>query len=88
MADGPLRLRLVLDGSGGGDHGGGPGAAGSALASLVIGLMAGVTAPLVMHAAVGLAVASNLMPGIGAMARLWARRRVAWLRAGGISPAA
>lgn len=34
-------------------------------------------APLVMHSAIGLAVASNLMLGIGAVARWWARRRVA-----------
>lgn len=77
MAGGPLRLRLVLEGPGGGDHGGKPGPQCRGLARLLNGLGAGVIAPLVMHSAIGLAVASNLMLGIGAVARWWARRRVA-----------
>jgi DHA1 family bicyclomycin/chloramphenicol resistance-like MFS transporter len=47
--------------------------------SLANGLVAGVVAPLVMHSALGLAVASTLMLGIGAVAWLWVKRRVAGL---------
>jgi len=47
--------------------------------SLANGLVAGVIAPLVMHSAIGLAVASALMLSIGAVAWLWVKRRVAGL---------
>jgi len=50
--------------------------------SLANGLVAGVIAPLVMHSAIGLAVASTLMLSIGAVAWLWVKRRVAGLALG------
>jgi DHA1 family bicyclomycin/chloramphenicol resistance-like MFS transporter len=47
--------------------------------SLANGVVAGVIAPLVMHSAVGLALASTLMMSIGVVAWLWVKRRIAGL---------
>jgi DHA1 family bicyclomycin/chloramphenicol resistance-like MFS transporter len=50
--------------------------------SLSNGFVAGVIAPLVMHSAIGLAVASTLMLSIGAFSWLWVKRRTAGLSTG------
>jgi DHA1 family bicyclomycin/chloramphenicol resistance-like MFS transporter len=47
------------------------------IASVANGLVAGVLAPLVMHSAMTLAVASTALMSIGAIAWLWVRQRVA-----------
>lgn len=46
------------------------------IGSLANGIVAGVIAPLVMHSAVGLAVASLLMMSIGLVAWIWVKPRV------------
>jgi DHA1 family bicyclomycin/chloramphenicol resistance-like MFS transporter len=49
----------------------------AAVGSLANGLVAGVIAPLVMHSALALAVASLLMMSIGIFAWIWVKPRVA-----------